>query len=163
MNRDFGQYLDTANKDSLDQDNQTLANLLEEVSQLEDFDPGPLYWAQFNGRLNRKVVAAKKPRRQWLVWGGSTLVAAALLLIFLPVRATVSPEPGFDSLNDQTLALIYEAYYDVEQDDALAFDLGSGTETILDAMDPGLDELGELDLLSEEELLLLSNSWGTEG
>jgi hypothetical protein len=72
------------------QDELNLADrdALQQVEALRDAavpDPGPLYWAAFQGRLQERL-AAGPPARRWIPWAGMAVAATLVMLMWMGGR-----------------------------------------------------------------------------
>ena len=141
----------------MDDETRQLASLMDELSNEPAPDPGALYWHQFNHRLQSAILTKRnKSSRTWLPL--TVLAAAAAWLIF----AMLPKSPSLDRLTDEELAyleLVLET--DVTSQELMAFDLGQGSDIILDAFHD--ENMWQVKDLSPEELDAFSETWRSEG
>jgi len=128
---------------------RALSQLLTEVEELEEPDPGPAYWNAFDNRIRARLhpVRARRRRGPWPLWLGMA-AAAVLLLVLVPRRDTPQPPHGLDQLSGNDLALIGEAFAPAMEEASLAPSDGE-LEILLDSLDERgseiFDELIDVD------------------
>ncbi len=154
----FNDFLDGEDKKTLAKEERQLADLFEEVRALEDPEPGPLYWANFNQRLSQKI-QRQSGRRRWWLSGIGLVAAAAMALVFW---VTPSPATELDQLSDDSLAFLHSAYMQ-SSEETLVWELGEGSDVIWDAYQNDDELFDAIEDLSTEDLLLLSGNEDQEG
>ena len=126
---------------------------LEALRDAEVPDPGPLYWAAFQGRVQQRLTA-DPPARRWVPWAG--MAVAATLLVFMWTGGRISrhapaPTPPGPTA-DRSLASL-DAWEADDLDGALDQIMGHGPTGTL---------TGDLEDLSAEEKQTLLEDLRTE-
>jgi len=84
MKTEWKEFFDDPNRTFTDPEDQEMAQIFHNISQLETPDPGPEYWNHFNARLQQKLEARKKVPfwRSSLTWFSQMRVLAPALGLF---------------------------------------------------------------------------------
>ena len=106
-----------------------LLTLLKEVENLEDPEPEPAYWNQFNHRLQAKLDARVPPKRfaffKLPLWVGALASIMLAFFLFQP-RAT----PALERLDPEALAFLSQ-FYEIPEEENEAYVLDMGDLDIL--------------------------------
>jgi len=129
---------------------------LQQVEALRDApvpDPGPLYWAAFQDRVQQRLAAGPAARR-WVPWAGMAVAATLLMLMWIGGRV-LQPRPATSPPGEATLTALdtLNGWEDDHLDGALDLILGEGSTGAL---------AGDLQDLTQDEKQALLESLRSE-
>jgi hypothetical protein len=137
-------------EDELDPSDSATLRQVEDLMQAPVPDPGPLYWAAFQGRVQDRL-ANRPATRRWVPWTG--MAVAATLMTFMWMGGRMLDSDPATSLPGEPAITVLDTWDGDNLDGTLDLALG---------LNPATNLGGDLDHLSPEEKQVLLESLRTE-